>query len=322
MINVLKEIAEPSKRQILIELRGGPKSVNELVGATGMKQPNVSNHLAKLRHKGIVNANKIGRQVYYSLSGPDIEATLAGMIDQPNPEVAPKLNFDEIAKQYARAAIAGDENVCAKIIDQQIRQHVPLVRIYQQVLGEAMLYIGKWYEVAAIDVGQEHLASAITERMMGRVVHYAPPIRTTTKTAVIGCVAGNYHSIGPRMISDYLRLSGWKAFYLGANTPTESFMSSIAEHHPKLVLLSVAFEEDRQTAVDLIAKLRESLSGNNSFLIGVGGRQASLQADEFISAGADFTAASLMIFAEEILPRLEGGQLANLGVFLNHKKLD
>lgn len=322
MINLLKEVAEPSKRQILIELRGGPKSVNELVEATGMKQPNVSNHLAKLRHKGIVNANKIGRQVYYSLSGPDVEATLAGMIDQPNPETAPKLNFDEVAKQYARAAIAGDENVCAKIIDQQIRQHVPLVRIYQQVLGEAMNYIGKWYEVAAIDVGQEHLASAITERMMGRVVHYAPPVRATTKTAVIGCVAGNYHSIGPRMISDYLRLCGWKAYYLGANTPAESFLSSVAEHHPKMVLLSVAFEEDRTTAKELIQQLKECQKGHTHFLIGVGGRQATLQPEEFIQAGADFTAASLMTFSEEILPRLEGGQLAHLGVFLNHKKLD
>lgn len=324
MIPLLKEIAEQSKRQILVELRSGPKSVTEIVEVTGMKQPNVSNHLAKLRLKGIVKASKIGRQVFYSLASPEVEATLVGFLEREDDDgVGSSLNFDDLAKQYARAAVAGNEAACSRIVDQLLRHNVPLVRIYQQVLAESMHYVGKWYEVAAIDVGQEHLASAITERMMARVVHYAPPTRINSKTALIGCVAGNWHAIGARMISDFMRLSGWRAVFLGANTPQDSFLSAIKEHEPQVVLASIAFDEDRPTAMALIRALKDvKEEGRGEFLIGVGGRQASIDPEHFIRSGADFTAANLMVFAEEVLPRIEDGATSTLGVFTNHKKVD
>lgn len=322
MIPLLKEIAEQSKRSILLELRGGAKTVTELVNATGMKQPNVSNHLARLRAKGLVKANKVGRQVYYSLGGPSVESALLQFVEQTSPEAMPRVHLEEISKQYARAAVSGDEAHCTRMVDQLIRQGVPLVRIYHQVLGDGMGFVGKWYEVEAIDVGQEHIASAITERMMARVVHFAPPIRNAAQTCLIGCVAGNWHSIGPRMISDYLRLCGWKAIYLGANVPTSSFGTAIKEHKPDLVLLSVAFEEDRDEAVQATRTIAQMRGEGQKFFVGVGGKQALVDPDEFIRAGADFTAANLMVFAEEVLPRIENGNPLPYGVFLNHKKVD
>lgn len=323
MISLLKEMAEPSKQRILLELRGGPMSVGDLVRVTGMKQPNISNHLARLRARGIVKANKIGRQVFYSLANPSIESALMQYVDASSPDATPRLQFEEVAKQYARAAVNGDEATCTRLIDQLIRQGVPLVRVYQQVISEAMMFIGRWYEVEAIDVGQEHIASAITERMMARVVHYAPPIRATSDTALIGCVAGNWHSIGPRMISDYLRLCGWRAVYLGANVPTESFTTAIKEHEPKLVLISCAFDEDRPETCEALNAIRAFRSDKgHKFLIGVGGRQASIDPETFVRAGADFTAANLIVFAEEVLPRIENGNPLPLGIFLNHKKID
>ena len=63
-------LAEPSRRALLENLRYGQKTVTQLVVATSLKQPNVSNHLAKMKQQGIVRAERIGRQVYYSLSAP------------------------------------------------------------------------------------------------------------------------------------------------------------------------------------------------------------------------------------------------------------
>ena len=42
-------------------LRVGRKSVSELVHLTHLKQPNVSNHLAKMREQGLVRAERSGR---------------------------------------------------------------------------------------------------------------------------------------------------------------------------------------------------------------------------------------------------------------------
>lgn len=322
MIAILKEMSERTKRQLLLELRGEPKSVNELVASTGMKQPNVSNHLAKFKSKGMVKATKIGRQVFYSLADPTIEAAISQLLSQETHQDSIVLNLDEMSKQYARLAVAGDEPACAKIVDYLIQQRVSLIRIYQQVLAESMEYVGKWYAVEAIDIGQEHLASAITERMMSRVVHYAPPIRTTAQVVVLGCVPGNWHSIGLRMISDFMRLNGWKSVYLGANVPEVSFHSSIKDHNPDLVLMTCGVEEQREATITLIQHIRERSLENKPLLIGIGGKQASIRSEEFIAAGVDFIAPSLMVYAEEIFPRIESGTAKSLGVFTNHKKLD
>ncbi|HRF61256.1 MAG TPA: metalloregulator ArsR/SmtB family transcription factor, partial [Fimbriimonadaceae bacterium] len=306
MIDLFKEVAEPSRRNLLAQLQAGPRSVTDLVISTGLKQPNVSNHLAKLRARGIVRASKVGRQVFYTLASAEVEATLRGLIEPADTEEPTAIPIDDAPKQYARAACAGDEPTCTRIIDTLVRQGVSLLRIYQQVLAQAMELIGKWYEVQAIDEGQEHLASAITERMMARVVHYAPAPKRNAQLAILGCVEGNWHSIGLRMVSDYLRLSGWKNLYLGASVPTTSFLSAVREHKPHLVLVNCTYSEQRDEAIRLIHRLvehRDQCGGG--FLIGLGGRCVNEDPQSFIDAGADFSAPNLFVFAEEVIPRLE-----------------
>ena len=46
----------------------GERTVSDLVGTTGLTQPNVSNHLSCLRDCGLVAVRQQGRFAYYSLS--------------------------------------------------------------------------------------------------------------------------------------------------------------------------------------------------------------------------------------------------------------
>lgn len=60
-------LAAPSRRQILTELRGSPRSVNELVQALAVAQPAVSKHLKVLRQAGFVSCHGEGQQRIYQL---------------------------------------------------------------------------------------------------------------------------------------------------------------------------------------------------------------------------------------------------------------
>ena len=62
-------VAEPRRRQILEALSGGERSVNELVEALGLAQPQVSKHLRVLREVGVVDVREDGRQRLYRLNG-------------------------------------------------------------------------------------------------------------------------------------------------------------------------------------------------------------------------------------------------------------
>jgi ArsR family transcriptional regulator, arsenate/arsenite/antimonite-responsive transcriptional repressor len=68
---------EPVRAGILSLLRDGPHCVCEMAAALGMRENNVSNHLARLRDAGLVRASRHGadaRWVYYERDDDAIAA--------------------------------------------------------------------------------------------------------------------------------------------------------------------------------------------------------------------------------------------------------
>jgi methanogenic corrinoid protein MtbC1 len=191
------------------------------------------------------------------------------------------------------------------LLDDAFRAHYPLIDIYQDLLAPAMAMIGNWWKVSAIDEAQEHMASEITQRIMARASHVAGPMRRSGQIAVLGCAPNCWHVIGLRMISDYLRMHGWKTLFLGANVPLKSFVTTVHNHQPQLVLLSVNSPEGIGDTLSTIRVLAESRTKKIAYEIGVGGIQATNNPDEFLGAGANFVATDLKQFAAEILPRLD-----------------
>ncbi len=63
-----KGMAHPKRIFILNLLEHGEKTVNELVGLTGMKQSNLSQHLSVLRRLGLLQTRRDGPNVRYSIS--------------------------------------------------------------------------------------------------------------------------------------------------------------------------------------------------------------------------------------------------------------
>ena len=64
---VLEVIADPTRRRILDAVRGGERSVGELVEKVGMHQPGVSRHLRVLRDAGLVEVRQDAQRRMYRL---------------------------------------------------------------------------------------------------------------------------------------------------------------------------------------------------------------------------------------------------------------
>lgn len=73
---LFRGFSDSSRLAILESLRGGPRTVTEIVQATHLTQSNVSNHLGCLRDCGLVTAEQSKRYVYYQLSDPRVEQLL------------------------------------------------------------------------------------------------------------------------------------------------------------------------------------------------------------------------------------------------------
>lgn len=63
----LQALAAPSRLLILSRLREGPATVSELTAAVGMEQSAVSQQLRLLRHLGLVDSRRKGRNISYAL---------------------------------------------------------------------------------------------------------------------------------------------------------------------------------------------------------------------------------------------------------------
>ena len=67
-----KAFAEPARLQVMYELKGGERTVSDLVTATGLGQANLSKHLQQLHAAGVVSRRKEGLFTYYALADRDV----------------------------------------------------------------------------------------------------------------------------------------------------------------------------------------------------------------------------------------------------------
>lgn len=67
-------LAEPARLEVLQALRAGPCHVSALIDATGLRQANLSKHLAVLRAHDLVAPVRRGRFVEYGIADPGVLA--------------------------------------------------------------------------------------------------------------------------------------------------------------------------------------------------------------------------------------------------------
>lgn len=245
---ILDDLADPSRRTILQTLRSGAKSVMSIVEQTGLKQPNVSNHLAKMRSQGIVCAQRCGKRVYYRLSDRRAEELLDAAF--PNLAIQAMLpniayNMDEWSQRYWQALQTLDEDVAGSVVEECLSCSISMIDIYVDIFQPALYQIGQAYMEGGISEAQEHLLSNITLNLIAHIFHHYPTRSYNGFKAMLGAVSGNRHDLGLWMIANLLKQEGWKTYMLGSNVPTQGFLSLVRQVKPNLVIISCAQEEMR-----------------------------------------------------------------------------
>jgi DNA-binding transcriptional ArsR family regulator len=69
-------LGDPTRLRLIQALAQGERSVSELVHAVGQTQPRVSTHLACLRHCGVAESRRQGKEMIYRLRLPDLQRLL------------------------------------------------------------------------------------------------------------------------------------------------------------------------------------------------------------------------------------------------------
>jgi len=75
--SMLKLLANSKRLMILCHLIKTEKSVGELSDLVGLSQSALSQHLSKMKLQGLVESDKRGQMVYYSINNHEVEAILS-----------------------------------------------------------------------------------------------------------------------------------------------------------------------------------------------------------------------------------------------------
>jgi len=77
----LKALAHESRLLILCILAESENSVSELEEILGLRQPTVSQQLARLRAEGLVSTRRHGKTVYYNLASEEARTIIGAIYD-------------------------------------------------------------------------------------------------------------------------------------------------------------------------------------------------------------------------------------------------
>lgn len=79
--SLLKALANRQRLLILCRLVDGETNVGELVRSLGLSQSALSQHLARLRARGLVRTRRDAQTIYYALAGEEAPRIIAALAE-------------------------------------------------------------------------------------------------------------------------------------------------------------------------------------------------------------------------------------------------
>jgi methanogenic corrinoid protein MtbC1 len=152
----------------------------------------------------------------------------------------PPFNYEESYRRYLNGLLTNERQQCRDSFEKWLESGAGLRSIYEDLVQRSLYEVGDLWERGRISVSTEHLATAISESLLNLTYSRLFATPRVGKSAIVSCVANEYHQIGGKMVADFFELNGWRGYFLGANTPVTGLKELISNKHPDVVALSVS----------------------------------------------------------------------------------
>ena len=176
---------------------------------------------------------------------------------------------ETVYSRYLDALLKGDSSQCRSIVQSLLDDGCHLLDLYEQLFRRSLYEVGDLWAKNLITVAEEHIATAITERLLSQLQDLSTTDGNERKRVVISCVTSDLHQIGAKMVANLFETHGWDTYFLGANMPITELLGAIDRVKPDVICLSLALIENLKT---LEVTIREIRSNHPQTPIVAGGR--------------------------------------------------
>jgi excisionase family DNA binding protein len=179
---------------------------------------------------------------------------------------------------------AGDEAGAWRVIDDALASGMDPGGVYLDLLAPVLRGVGAGWAAGTVTVAEEHRASAVALRLIGRLGPQFARRGRKRGMVIIGAPAGDQHSLPGAIVADLLRGEGFEVIDLGANTPDSSFAET-AQDAARLiaVVIGVTAPGCDSAVQSIVQALRRS---GSTVPVLIGGAAIN-GADDALSLGAD-----------------------------------
>jgi excisionase family DNA binding protein len=184
---------------------------------------------------GRLAATRHGRE--WRIARRDVDALTAHLEEQPPRRVG----SEPVRRRLEDRMLAGDEAGAWRIVEDALVSGMAPADVHLRLLVPALADIGEGWARGELRVADEHRASVVAGRVVGRL---GPQLRSRGArrgAVVVGAVTGDTHALPTAIAADLLREARFEVVDLGADVPVESFVQAVADAvRLRAVVVSVA----------------------------------------------------------------------------------
>ena len=159
--------------------------------------------------------------------------------------------------QLSACLVEGDEAGAWRVTQDALTAAFSLEELYLDLLPAAMRHVGDEWAAGRVSIAQEHRATTLMYRLIGRLGPGFTRRGRTRGLVVLGAPSGDHHGLATALLADPLRGRRFTVADLGAHTPARSFAETVSRHD-RLIGVGIVSSApiDDSVIVEAIASIR------------------------------------------------------------------
>jgi excisionase family DNA binding protein len=167
--------------------------------------------------------------------------------------------WTEAPRTLVSRLVAADEAGSWAVLESALASGAEPDRVLLDLLGPALTGIGDGWAAGTLDVADEHRATAVAQRLIGRLGPRFARRGRKRGMIILGAPAGEEHALPSAILSDVLRGARFEVHDLGADTPAESVAAAAASADRLLaVMVGVTTPGNDRAVRQVVRALRGS----------------------------------------------------------------
>ena len=201
--------------------------------------------------------------------------------------------LEQAYQHYLDGLLTNDGPRCRASFERWLDATPDVRALYEGLVQRALYKVGDLWERGQISVATEHLATAVSESLLNLTYPRLFARPRVGKSVVVASTANEYHQLGAKMVADVFEWHGWRAHFLGANTPPRDLLALVRDKNPDAVALSLTVYFNLEALLHTAAAVRAEfpsvpmIVGGQAFRWGGAGRAEQIAGVRCVTSLAD-----------------------------------